>query len=41
MDSETANLLIEFIEKGGLLRRDMQQKREVEKYQARVARIDQ
>ena len=41
MDPELANLLTEFVEKVGLLRRDMQQKKDLEKYEARVARIDQ
>jgi hypothetical protein len=40
MDSETATRLIEFIEKVGLLRRDMQQRRELEKYEGRIARIE-
>jgi hypothetical protein len=41
MDTDTAGLLIELIEKVGLLRRDMQQKKELEKYQARFQRIEQ
>jgi hypothetical protein len=41
MDSEFATLLIEFVEKVGLLRRDMQQKHDLERYEGRVARIDQ
>ena len=41
MDKETAGLLIELIEKVGLLRRDIQQKKELEKYQARFQRIEQ
>jgi hypothetical protein len=41
MDQEVATLLIEMIEKIGLLRRDLQQKRELEKYEARFARIEQ
>lgn len=41
MDKDTAGLLIELIEKVGLLRRDMQQKKELEKYQARFQRIEQ
>jgi len=40
MDSETAGKLIEFIEKVGLLRRDMQQRRDLEKYEGRIARIE-
>src|SRR5688500_17013929 len=34
-------LLLELVEKVGLLRRDMQQKKELEKYEARFARIEQ
>lgn len=41
MDKELATLLTELIEKVGLLRRDMQQKQELEKYEARFARIEQ
>ena len=41
MDKEIAALLIELIEKVGLLRRDMQQKKDLEKYQARFQRIEQ
>jgi hypothetical protein len=41
MDKELATLLIELIEKVGLLRRDMQQKKELDKYEARFARIEQ
>jgi hypothetical protein len=41
MDPELADLLIELVEKMGLLRRDMQQKKDLEKYEARIARIDQ
>ena len=41
MDKDTAGLLIELIEKVGLLRRDMQQKKELEKYEARFQRIEQ
>lgn len=41
MHPEVTTLLIELIEKIGLLRRDMQQKRELEKYEARFARIEQ
>jgi hypothetical protein len=38
---EIAGLLTELVEKVGLLRRDMQQKQELEKYEARFARIEQ
>lgn len=41
MNPEIATLLIELVEKVGLLRRDMQQKKELERYEARFARIDQ
>ena len=41
MDTDTARLLTEFIEKVGLLRRDMQHKKELEKYEARMQRIEQ
>jgi hypothetical protein len=41
MNPDIATLLIELIEKVGLLRRDMQQKKELEKYEGRFARIEQ
>jgi len=41
MDRDIAALLVELIEKVGLLRRDMQQKKDLEKYEARVRRIEQ
>ena len=41
MNPDIATLLIELVEKVGLLRRDMQQKKELEKYEARFARIEQ
>jgi hypothetical protein len=41
MDQDVATLLTELIEKVGLLRRDMQQKKELDKYEARFARIEQ
>ena len=41
MDSELAPLLIEFVEKTGLLRRDMQKKGVAEEYAARFARMEQ
>jgi hypothetical protein len=41
MDPELATRLTELVEKVGLLRRDLQHKRDLEKYEARVARIDQ
>jgi len=39
--AEIACVLVEFVEKVGLLRRDMQQKKELEKYEARMQRIEQ
>ena len=41
MDRDTAVLLTELMEKVGLLRRDLKQKGDLEKYEARLARIDQ
>lgn len=41
MEPELARLLIELVEKTGLLRRDLQQHGDLEKYEARVARIEQ
>ena len=41
MEHDTAALLVELIEKVGLLRRDMQQKKELDKYEARFQRIEQ
>jgi hypothetical protein len=41
MDPELATLLTELVEKVGLLRRDLQQRGDLEKYEGRVARIDQ
>jgi len=41
MDEDLAKLLTEFVEKVGLLRRDMQLRKELDKYEARFARIDQ
>jgi hypothetical protein len=38
---EIASILTEFVEKVGLLRRDMHQKKELEKYEARMQRIEQ
>ena len=40
MDPETAALLVDLVEKVGLLRRDLQQKQDLDKHQARVARIE-
>ena len=41
MDAEISALLVELIEKVGLLRRDMVQKKDLEKYEARFSRIEQ
>ena len=41
MDPAIANLVVELIEKMGLLRRDMVHRKEAEKYEARLARIEQ
>lgn len=41
LPADVATLLTELVEKVGLLRRDMQQKKELEKYQARFQRIEQ
>src|SRR5215207_5450579 len=41
MDPAVATLIVELVEKMGLLRRDMLLKKEVEKYEARLARIEQ
>jgi len=41
MDRALAVLLTELMEKVGMLRRDLKQKGDIEKYEARLARIDQ
>jgi hypothetical protein len=41
LDSELVPLLTELVEKVGLLRRDLQQKGDLAKYDGRIARIDQ
>ena len=41
MDPELGRLLTELIEKTGLLRRDLQHHGDLDRYEARVARIDQ
>ena len=41
MERELGILLTELMEKVGLLRRDLKQKGDLEKYEARLARIDQ
>jgi hypothetical protein len=40
MDPELADVLTELVEKVGLLRRDLQHRGDLEKYEARVARIE-
>jgi hypothetical protein len=40
MEPEIAALVTEVIEKMGLLRRDMQQKKDLERYEARFKRIE-
>ena len=40
IDPEIADLLVEVVEKMGLLRSDMRKKHDHEKYEARVARVD-
>jgi len=41
MNPDIATLLVEMIEKVGLLRREMKQKNEFDKYEGRFARIEQ
>ena len=41
MEPELARLLIELIEKMGLLRRDLKHRGDHEKYEARLARVEQ
>jgi hypothetical protein len=41
MDPAVADLVVELVEKMGLLRRDMVHRKEGEKYEARLARIEQ
>ena len=41
MDPEIARVLTEFVEKVGLVRWDMKRNKELERYQARFARIEQ
>ncbi len=40
MDAETAGRLVAFVEKVGLLRRDLDHKGDVDRYAARIARIE-
>jgi hypothetical protein len=41
IDRELAGLVVDLVEKVGLLRRDLQQKQDLEKYEGRIARIEQ
>jgi hypothetical protein len=41
MDPELVARLEEFVEKVGLLRRDIQHRSELDKYEGRIARVDQ
>lgn len=41
MEPELATALVELIEKVGLLRRDLQHRGDLDKYEARIARIEQ
>ena len=41
IDKELATLVVDLVEKVGLLRRDLQQRKDLEKYEGRVARIEQ
>ena len=40
MDTTLASLLTEFVEKTGLLRQDLKRRGDLEKYEARVARVE-
>lgn len=41
IERDLATLLVDLVEKVGLLRRDLQQRHDLEKYEGRVARIEQ
>ena len=41
IDQELATLVVALVEKVGLLRRDLQHKQDLEKYEGRIARIEQ
>ena len=41
IERELAELLVDLVEKVGLLRRDLQHRKDLEKYDGRVARIEQ
>jgi hypothetical protein len=40
MDPEFARLIVQFVEKAGLLRQDLKRKGDAEKYEARLSRAD-
>ena len=41
IDKDLATLVVDFVEKVGLLRRDLQHRKDLEKYEGRIARIEQ
>lgn len=41
MDTEIAALLIDLVEKVGFLKRDLKQKKDYEKYEGRILRVEQ
>ncbi len=41
MNADAERLLVELVEKMGLLRRDLQHKQDLAKYEARISRIEQ
>lgn len=41
MDTEIAALMIDLVETVGLLRRDLQQKKDYERYEGRILRVEQ
>ena len=41
IEKELATLIVDFVEKVGLLRRELQHKQDLEKYEGRMARIEQ
>ena len=41
IDRDLATLIVDLVEKVGLLRRDLQHRQELEKYEGRMARIEQ
>jgi hypothetical protein len=41
IDKDLATLVVDLVEKVGLLRRDLQQRKELDKYEGRIARIEQ